>query len=123
MPGPGPASAPPPLQSNGWLVPFQAIATTPYTLTAQDGVLYVDATAGAATVNLPLAASVPAGTRFAVKKSDASGNAVTLTRAGADTIDGGTTVALAAQFNSVVVVGNGVTQWLRASNAVATGGI
>jgi hypothetical protein len=78
------------------------------TLTQSDGVALGDATAGAFTVTVPDAA-VALGQVVTVKKIDASGNAVTIASAGG-TIDGVTTVALAARWNSRTLVSNG-TNW------------
>lgn len=80
------------------------------TLTTAQGSVAIDATGGAATVTLPLAASVP-GKKFIVKKIDSSGNAVTLTRAGSDLIDGATTKALSAQWNFTVIQSFGAGLW------------
>ena len=56
-----------------------------------------DATSAAFALTLPAAGSV-LGFPFFVKKIDSSGNAVTITRAGSDTIDGATTLALSSQY-------------------------
>jgi hypothetical protein len=126
MPGPGPGSQPP-SNINGQVGAFQTIVAVAYTVTLQDRYIYSDATAGAVTVTLPPAIQTPAGFTIGVKKKDAGGNAVTVARPAAgtgstDTIDGAANVALAAQFNSVLLVCDGVSQWCRSSNAVATGG-
>jgi hypothetical protein len=44
------------------------------------------------------------------KKIDSSGNAVTVTGNGAETIDGSNTVALSTQWAKVMIVSNG-TSW------------
>lgn len=69
-----------------------------------------DATGGAFAVTLP-AASAAAGKTLEVKKIDSSANAVTVTRAGSDTIDGATTYALSAQYQSVTLVSDGSASW------------
>lgn len=84
-----------------------------YTLKPTDFRVLVDATAGAVAATLPAANAVPPGKAFHIKKMDSSANAVTITRAGADMIEGGTTVALAAQFNSAIVVSDGVSLWYK----------
>jgi hypothetical protein len=106
----------------GIVLPFNVITAAAYTVTVQDRYVYVDATGAAATITLPLAASVPAGFTVGIKKKDSGGNAVTVARSGADTFDGATSISLAAQFNSCLLVSDGVSQWIRSSNAVATGG-
>lgn len=69
-----------------------------------------DATSGAFAVTLP-PANAAAGQMITVKKIDVSANAVTVTRAGTDTIDGATTYVLAAQYKSVTLLSNNGTQW------------
>jgi len=88
-----------------------AFAQSPYSVAQSDYKILANATAGAITVNLPAANTVPAGSEFRIEKIDASANAVTVTRAGADTIEGANTVALAAQFNTVRVSSDSVSEW------------
>lgn len=85
--------------------------TTPYNVTLNDRFVLVDATAGVKTVQLPAANAVPSGFAVSIKKTDAGGNAVTVARAGADTIEGATSASLAAQFNSVNLRSDGVSEW------------
>lgn len=99
------------------------VTAAAYTADVTDEIIFADATSNAITVTIPSAASMGAGFRLSVAKTDSSGNAVTVARTGSDTFDGSTSVSLAAQFNSVVLVSNGGTLWKRGSNAVATGGI
>lgn len=61
--------------------------TTTYTASAGDLVL-ADASGGAWNLTLPSASAAGAGARVAVAKVDTGGNAVTVTRAGSDTIKG-----------------------------------
>jgi len=70
-----------------------------YTMLASERGVNSDATSGAFTVTLPLASTaVDKGTYF-VRKSDASGNNVTVARQGSDTIDGSTSSkTIATQF-------------------------
>ncbi len=72
-------------------------------------IVLADASAGAVTIALPTAAS-SAGRILTVKKVDASGNAVTLDADASETIDGATTLALAAQYDTARIVCDG-TQW------------
>jgi len=84
-------------------------ATT--TLTNNDFVLYVKGATAAAVVNLPSVAAVQPGRPYTVVK-DAAAFAVTLTSFGAETINGATTLALAASaFHGVTVVSTG-TEWV-----------
>jgi hypothetical protein len=86
--------------------------TTTYTITTSDSIITADATSAAFAVTLPAANAVTAGRQFTVKKTDVSGNAVTVTRAGSDTIDGATTYALSAQYKFVILVSDGISKWL-----------
>lgn len=70
-----------------------------------------DATTAPFALTLP-AASTCSGKIFIIKKSDASANAVTVTRAGADTIDGATTYALSTQYQSVTLISDGSALWM-----------
>jgi len=67
--------------------------------------------AGAKTARLPPAnAAIAVGRIVHIKKIDTSGNAVTVTVQGGGNIDGGTSVALTSQFQSLSAVSNG-SQW------------
>lgn len=71
---------------------------------------FVDATSGVITAQLK-AASQCRSLLFVVKKIDAGANAVNVTAAGGETIDGAGTFALAAQWDSVRIYSDG-SQWL-----------
>lgn len=83
-----------------------ATKTTSYTITGTDTVIFADATSGNVTITLP-AASGLAGYRFYVKRTDSSGNSVTVARSGSDTIDGMTSFTLDLQYTAFAVVSNG----------------
>lgn len=85
--------------------------TTNYTATTSDYTILVDATAGAVTITLP-AASGLTGQVINIKKIDSSSNAVTISRAGTDTIDGGTTLSIATQYQAYTVQTNGSAWWV-----------
>lgn len=70
----------------------------------------VDATGGARTISLPVAASVKRIV-YTIKKMDASANVVTIDPAGAETIDGILTQALTAQYQGLRIQSDG-TQWV-----------
>ena len=80
------------------------------TLTHQDHRMLfgVSASGAARTITLPAVTCV--GFTVTIKKTDSSGNAVTVSRAGSATIDGATTVSLATQYKSVSLVSDG-TNW------------
>jgi len=80
-------------------------------LTITGGAVFIcDASAGAFALTLPAAGALEDitekndGRILIIKKKDSSANAITVTRAGSDTIDGATTYALSAQYDSVTLV-------------------
>ena len=73
--------------------------------------LLCDATGAAFTVTLPAAATV-SGASISVKKTDSSGNAVTIDGNGAETIDGATTLALSTQYEAVTLWSDGSNWWV-----------
>jgi enamine deaminase RidA (YjgF/YER057c/UK114 family) len=94
------------------LVRYVAV-NTPTVHTATTGEVVAVTTGGAAlVVNLPSAAT--ANQVITVKKVDNGAGAVSLTPAGAETIDGtaGVYAGLANQWESVTLVSNGVSNWL-----------
>lgn len=85
--------------------------TASTTVVDSDYLILADATGGAITVTLP-AVSLNAGRRFNIKKTDASGNAVTIDGASSETIDGATTVAISTQYASYTVQSDGTAWWI-----------
>ena len=85
------------------------VTTTPYSVTAADYAVLVDATAGAITVDLPAAADADRRVLH-VKKTDSSANAVTIDASGAETIEDATTQSLVLQGESLMLMSDG-TQW------------
>jgi hypothetical protein len=85
------------------------------TLTPADaGLVLVDASGGARTITLPAANAMNARPMlFRVVKIDSSANAVTVQRAGTDTIEGATSIVINGQWASAVLVSNGVNAWVR----------
>lgn len=83
--------------------------TAAYTVTLADEYLRCDATGGAFTVTLPAASSCP-GQLFIIKRINSGVNAVTVSRAGTDTIEGATTVSLASQWAKYQLLSLG-TAW------------
>jgi hypothetical protein len=77
---------------------------------ATDGVIYCNATSGAQTQTL-LAASSNSNRMLIFFKEDSSGNAVTISRAGSDTINGGTSVQLTSQNQMAIVWAISTTAW------------
>lgn len=88
-------------------------ATT--TLTQNDYILLADPAGGAITVNLPAVAAVVPGRQYTVRTTGTT-NAVTLDGAGAETIDGSATKALASgAIHAVTIVTDGVAWFTIAS--------
>lgn len=98
------------LHVNGAMAVAFVSKTAAYTATSSDNVIAGNATSGAFTVTLPTAVGI-AGRMYTVKKVDASANAVTVGTTSSQTIDGVTTKALSAQWNSVTVISDGAN-WL-----------
>ena len=84
--------------------------TENYLATVTDGFLKVDAVGGAIIITLPTAVSND-GQVYNIKKIDASGNYVTVTPAGAETIDGAATKIMSAQWVNLSIISDGVN-WL-----------
>lgn len=85
---------------------------SPYTVLATDFFISCDASGGAVVINLP--ASSGAGRWLHFKKIDATANACTITRAGADTIDDRTTYALTHRYAGVFLNDSIPAQWITA---------
>ena len=101
-------------------IPSVLSKTANYTVSTNDGdnvQVNTDASSGAVTITL-YAASTNTGKIVTVKKTDSSANAVTIDGNASETIDGATTYALAAQYNSATLVCTG-SAWL--VTAIGTG--
>lgn len=86
-----------------------AAKTADYTMLESDHIILVDSTSGARTITLPPATL--AGQIVRIKRTDASANNSTVSRAGSDTIEGANTVTLAAQYDSVTLIADGTATW------------
>jgi hypothetical protein len=84
--------------------------TAAYSVAADVFWVRCDATAGAITVTLPASLDWQ-GRQIGVIKTDASVNAVTVSRAGSDLINGSSTKSLASQYSKTVVISDGTTNW------------
>jgi len=70
-----------------------------------------DASSTSIVVDLPAVSGLSGHREYCIKKTDGSGNTVTVSAAGGDTIDGSGSVVLSSQYDHVrVVAGNG-TDW------------
>lgn len=88
-------------------VRFAAADTT---LTLSDYVLDCDASAASFTVTLPSATNQ--GVTFVVVKKDVGANTITVVPFGADTIQGGASKVLSAQWQKCVLTADGVNCWI-----------
>jgi hypothetical protein len=99
------------LVTAGLNVGHRAVTAASVTVVQADYTIFANATSNAITVNLPSAAS-HAGRVFAVVKTDASANAVTLDPNASETINGAATLALPAQWDRCQIQSNG-SNWIR----------
>lgn len=76
-------------------------ATGAYAAQDSDYLILADASGGAFSVTLPKAP----GKQFVVKKIDASANAVTITPASGETIDGAASLVITTQWQSYTIMG------------------
>lgn len=88
------------------------------TLSVDDaGLVLVNASGGARTITLPAANALGGRPiRYQIEKTDSTANAVTVQRAGSDTIEGATSVVLSGQWASVTLVSDGVGAWVALSS-------
>ena len=78
--------------------------------TVADRIIFIDT--GGKTVTLPTAGSVRAGFVLTIKDGGNAGtSALTVTRSGSDTIDGGTSISLTSDYASVDLISNGSNAW------------
>lgn len=94
---------------------------SPYSVPADVSWVWANATSGAITVNLPTVLDWW-GREIGVAKTDASANAVTVSRSGTDTINGATSVSLAVRYYNLLVKADGVSSWYIISRFPAVAG-
>jgi hypothetical protein len=80
--------------------------TAAHTVTREDEVVLADAAGGAFSVTLPLARDFPRQ-RKSIKRLNSGANAVTIARSGSDTLDGGTSISLSAQYAFRTLISDG----------------
>lgn len=88
---------------------FTQIITTTYSAMPYD-TLFCNVTGGGFTVTLPLASEAVNG-QVRVFKIDASGNTLTISRAGSDKINGANTKTTTTQYAGWTLVSDGVSNW------------
>ena len=89
--------------------------TTTGNVVSGDYFLICDATAGAITLTLPPAALVP-GRIYVFKRINAGANTVTVDAYASETIDGAATHVLSPQWNSLLIMTNGVAWFILADH-------
>lgn len=95
-------------------------AMSPFALTADHaGLVIIDATAGNVSVTLP-AANLLEGLQYEFRRKDATANTVTITPAGADTIDEGEASIVLASKWTRRIRSNGATAWPSLTASVAS---
>lgn len=82
------------------------------TITTGERLVYGDTSSSNVTLTLPAANAPNANTVFSFQKTSAS-NTLTIQRAGADTLAGGTSIALTANNARIDIVSDGVSAWSR----------
>lgn len=90
--------------------PVKSVTTT-NTTASTDCVTLCSASGGTWVNTLPDATTVPAGQPYFFKKTDTTANEVTLQPVSAQTIDGGTYLALAVPYTSVSLLSDGTNWW------------
>lgn len=108
------------LLKQGIATTIQSSQTSAFTATVSISarVLYpCDATSASFAVTLPTAAAAGNGATVYFQKIDSTSNAVTITRASTDTIDGATTYALSSQYAIVGLVSDGASKWVKIVSA------
>lgn len=86
-------------------------ADSPYSADTYYSVILCDCSGGAITVNLPSAGE---GYVYRIKKTDSSGNAVTVSPATGDTIEGASSASLSSQWDDIVLsYDNANNRWVR----------
>lgn len=96
------------LVSRRWRVrgPFTSIQTA-----AINDAMRCDPSGGGFVINLPAITTFNAGQTICVKNITGSTNPITITRAGADTIDGAATRPIVTAFEAVILMSDGVGNW------------
>ena len=84
---------------------------SPYAALATDVIIGVDTNTAVVTVNLPLAADVPAGKMVIVhdEGGNATANAITIAASGGDSLNGVSSIA--ADDGRAIFYGDGVSAW------------
>lgn len=92
-----------------------AVKTADYTLTADDEIIFADASGGEFDLQLPAAADVPAGKNFRINKVDSSlTSPVNILRASSDTISPGLVAEILNTCGEEInLISDGISYWLK----------
>jgi hypothetical protein len=99
---------------------FSTAAVSTTSLLSSDAEIFVDASLGAVTLNLPAAATVK-GRVYSIKKIDSTSNAVIVDPNGTEKVDGALTKSLVSQFAGTQIVSNGSNWFVRGSGGGSGG--
>lgn len=96
--------------------------TASQTLTMSNcGEVLVSAASGNVTLTLPTSGTVTDNAVFVFVRTDSSANTVTIQRGSTDTIEGSTSISLALNQRTTIVMPAGGTVWRKISDTTATG--
>jgi len=95
-----------------WRNGHTTTVTTAYTVTGRDQLILANASSGAFAVSLPSVASVPAGYKYTIVKTDSSANIVTIATSSGQTINGVATQLLGSQYAKMTVISDGSNWWV-----------
>lgn len=101
------------LEAAGFINIAVVSKTATYTASTTEQLILVDASGGAVTINLPTCNGAARGRVYYVKKTDGSGNSVTIDPPGINFIDGSFTYALTAQYQSASCICTGGNIWYK----------
>lgn len=79
-------------------------------LSFADHIVFANSTSGVVTISLPTAKGIK-GQQYIIKRINSGANFVTIVPDGSETIDGGVSYSLAAQYHSIAVVSDG-SNWM-----------
>ncbi len=79
--------------------------TGAYTATSSDYIILCDTSGGSFTITLPATSGIK--TIYHIKKTDSSGNTITVDADGSETIDGSLTKVINIQYDSMMIVSDG----------------
>ena len=92
--------------------PAFATVTAASALIVGDRVIAATNAGSSYALTLPLAATAGAGYVLEIKKTDGNSNAIVVTAAGSDHIDGATTKTMATQYDYIKLISDGASNWL-----------